>query len=173
MKQFVFFLAIFGLGAATFALFDMFMAKQVQTPTETAVIATTSESILEDTPPEPEIETATEDEVVIAPDGSLLDGPFVLFTARAEQTDASVRQILSPEERLLQFIDFDMEHSLASRVYLASDKEATKYVNLGPAKMGEGVLIYGIPLDADLSSLNYVLIYDEQRGQTEYYARVK
>jgi len=173
MKQFVFFLAIFGLGAATFALFDMFMAQKAEAPAETNPLATTSETVLEEALTEPEVPTLEEDKVMIKSDGTLLDGPFVLFSEDGEQTGASVRQIISPEERLLQFIDFNMEYSLASRVYLASDKEAREYLNLGPAKMQEDFLVYGIPLDADLSAFNYVLIYDEQRGETEYYARVK
>lgn len=175
MKQVSLFIIIFCLGALAFALFDAFLAPKAEAPTQ---IATSTPEVVQEVRSTTTTETNTdapaeEDEVVITDDGTLLDGPFVIFDAQGEQTDASVRQFISPEEQLIQFQNFDLEYSLASRVYFASDKQATDYLNLGPARMADDVLVYGIPLDADLSTFDYILIYDEQRGETEYYARIK
>ncbi len=172
MKKILLFIVIFGLGA----LFYAFVARMIdtpkvaeETPTEEATTTITVTTSLDD-----EEEVALEETpVVITPDGSLLDGPFVVFTSDGKETDATVRLVRSPEERLLQFENWNEPYAAASHVYFASDKKATEKFDLGPAHMNDDYLIYGIPLDADLGAYNYILIYQTQTGQIEYYARIQ
>lgn len=173
MKQFLLFIAIFGSGALAFALLDMFLAKKAEAPVIVEENKTAVESPIAKQKETPIVEEEVQDKVVITPDGTLLDGPFVFFRADGTKTDATVRLVLSPEERLLQFENFDEEYSFASHVYFATDKSGSDYFNLGPAKMHEDYLVYGIPLDANLEEYSYILIYQTQLDETEYYAKIK
>lgn len=173
MKKFLLFIVIFGLGALAFALFDMYRAEKAEAPVvieENTPATQTPQTTQQETEA---AEEEVEDRVVITPDGSLLDGPFVFFAEDGTKTDATVRLILSPEERLLQFENWDEDYSFASHVYFATDKSGSDYFNLGPAKMHEDYLVYGIPLDANLEDYSYVLIYHTQLDETEYYAKIK
>jgi hypothetical protein len=173
MKRLILFMIIFALGAITFGLFDRFIIPSEELSAITPSTSTAQQAVSEAQQERADESPMMRDDVVITADGSLLDGPFVLFDADGQRTNATVRQVISPEERLLQFQNFEQEYPLASRVYFANDKDATEYLNLGPAQMHDEYFVYGIPLDADLSLYSYVLIYDEQRQETVYYARIK
>jgi hypothetical protein len=177
MKNAVLFIVIFGLGALFYALVGSFIPSKTEqgdvlsrepmaTTTDDGTEATSATSTLtEEQEPEPP--------VVITADGSLLDGPFPIVTSEAVETGATVRIIRSPEEVLLQFENWDEDYPPASHVYLSSDLNASEYFNLGPAKMSEEYLIYGIPLDANLDAYRYLLIYQTQLDETLFYARLK
>lgn len=172
MKKIFTFVFIFGLGVASYALIQTFLAPQEKESRE--IIATTTpvatddqqETIIEDIVPE-------EDTITLAPDGTQLDGPFLLQDAQGNEIDGTVQIIRSPEEIVLQFKHFDAIHAADAHVYFASDKEATTYLDLSQAKLDEGVFIYGVPLDAPLDEYAYILIYDTALEKTEYYARVR
>jgi hypothetical protein len=176
MKKAILFIAIFVLGALSYSLLTMLFSgpqKEVATTTPLANVPSTA---IEEAPSEnkpAESEALPEDTTSLAADGSLLDGPFTLKTADGKETEATVQIVRSPEETLLQFEDFDLDHSLASRIYFSKDLDATTYFNLAPAQMNNDVLIYGIPLDVNLSDYAYILIFDAQMEETEYYAKIR
>lgn len=175
MKNALIFIVIFGLGALCYGFvihfFDQTKTEQkADDPTRAPIIniqERETQTVTEQNT------TETEAPVVITNDGSLLDGPFAIFSKNGEDTGATVRIIRSPEETLLQFENWNETYSPASHVYFASDREATDYFNLGPAKMSEDYLIYGIPLDAKLESYSYILIYQTQTDETEFYAKIR
>jgi hypothetical protein len=171
MKNIVLFIVIFGLGGLTFALFNTFFSSKetvrpIQTATTTATENAPEEVVADDALP-------PDDEVVITADGSLLDGPFIVKDANGKQTEATVQIFRSPEETLLQFSNFTDSHSQDADVYLASDLEATSFLSLGFARLNQGVAVYGVPLDADLDTYSYILIYDVRNKITEYSARIR
>ncbi len=173
MKKLLSFIVIFALGALSFFLISTYLSRTEEAHLPVAV-PTSTPSALQDTPA---VQASTTPDIaetiVIAPDGSQLDGPFPVYDADDTETTASVRFVRSPEENLIQFEDFDGSHSFASHVYLADDMRATHYLNLGPAQLQEGVLVYGIPLDASLDEFSYILVYDTQLDEVEYYAKVR
>ncbi len=176
MKKAILFIVIFVLGALSYSLLTMlFTGSNKETATTTPEVNT--ESTTADNTPALEEEAKTEvlpeDTTSLAADGSLLDGPFVFKTIDGKATNATVQIVRSPEETLLQFDDFDLKHSLASRIYFSKDLDATTHFDLASAQMNNEVLIYGIPLDVDLSAYKYILIYDAQMEETEYYAQIK
>lgn len=175
MKQLFTFIVIFGLGAITYALLNTFVFEPKVAPEETPEVSLPE---FEASPAETDIEDldepmVAEDTTTIAPDGSLLDGPFIIFDAEGKRTEATVEIVRSPEERLLQFEDLSFPLSDASRIYFATDRTASTFFDLAPAAMETGVYIYGIPLDADLGAYDYILIYDTQLAETLYYAKIQ
>jgi len=176
MKNLITFILIFGLGALFYALLMHFFvpAQNTDSPNIDQTSTTTAEEKTEVTPViAQQEEKEPETPVVITEDGSLLDGPFVIFNKQGEDTGATVRIIRSPEEMLLQFENWNEAYSPASHVYFSSDMNATEFFNLGPAKMSEDYLIYGIPLDAQLEDYRYVLVYQTQLEETLYYAKIR
>ena len=175
MKKLLSFIVIFGLGALTFFLVNTVLLNKesgdqsAQTATSTATTSVQDTPLLEEETNSEE----DEDEVVITEDGSQLDGPFVLFDRRGDKTGATVSFVRSPEENLIQFENFDGSHSFASHIYLSNDRDATDFLNLGPCRLSEGMLIYGIPLDAQLDNFKYILVFDTQLERVEYYAKVR
>jgi hypothetical protein len=176
MKKALLFIAIFALGAVSYSLLTtLFTGPLKENATTTPQINVPSTTVQEtkDDKGSEETEVLPEDTTSLAADGSLLDGPFTLKTPGGKETGATVQIGRSPEETLLQFDGFDLDHSLASRIYFSKDLDATTHFNLAPAEMDNDVLIYGIPLDVDLSAYKYILIYDAQMEETEYYAQIQ
>ncbi len=175
MKNAIIAIVIFGLGALFYALLSSFFtAPKADVEVTDQTPSSTLPAVIE----EEETSSKAEEEkvespVVVTDDGSQLDGPFPILNEDGEETGATVRIIRSPEEMLLQFEHWDEEYPLASHVYFASDLNASEFLNLGPAEMSDDYLIYGIPLDADLSAYNYVLVYQTQLDETEYYAKIR
>lgn len=174
MKNAITFLIIFGLGAVTYALLMHFFTPNVpvdekgvdRSPTSSLETANENASVLKD-----QEEKEPERPVVITPDGSLLDGPFVIFDADGKDTGATVEIVRSPEETLIQFKDLQQSYNASTNIYFANDLDATDHFNLGAAHKGSD--IYGIPLDADLESYSYILIYDTLLEETLSYAKIK
>lgn len=175
MKKVILFIAIFVLGAISYSLLTQFFASP---KIETTLSQAPATSTVPQTEPSAEIQeeeeaAEVENTTSLAADGSLLDGPFPLLDQDGKETGATVQIVRSPEETLLQFDDFSLDHSLASRIYFSNDLDATEYFNLAPAAMNDEVFVYGVPLDADLSSFKYILIYDVQMEEAEYYAQIQ
>ncbi len=112
MKKLLTFIAIFGLGAITFALLNMYILNPQEVPKEATPVIETP--VTNDTPVTPAKEMEEElppTTTTITPDGSLLDGPFIIFDSKGNKTEATVEIVRSPEETLLQFSEFEGELS--------------------------------------------------------------
>ena len=86
-------------------------------------------------------------------------GPFPITGTSGHPASGDVEVIYSPEETLLRFLDYQGTNGPDLRIYLASDLEASEFIDLGPAKGNQGNLIYGVPLDVDLGEYPYVLTW--------------
>lgn len=173
MKNLFTFIVIFGLGVASYAFLQNFLSQKEKVATDASVATSTpladtdiEEDSLEDT-------MQAEDTITLAPDGTQLDGPFILMDKDGEEAGGTVQIIRSPEEILLQFEDLESEHSPDAHIYFADDRTASEYLDLGPAKINGGDLIYGVPLDASLQNYSYILVFDRLNGTAEYYAKVR
>lgn len=138
--------------------------------TEAPVATTTPETFTEKTPA---IEKLTETKptkapVVIDADGGLHDGPFAVRDTGGKDTQATAEIIRSPEETLLQFKNVSFTHGASAELHLAKDAKGKDYLNLGPAKINSGVLIYGLPLDLDLSIFTHLLFYNPDTNVNEF-----
>jgi Electron transfer DM13 len=177
MKQIVISIVIFICGAVSYSLLNPWLSSLLEpkeeTPTpevieDTKVIGPTTTPTIKDvaaTKPKPE--------PVIDAAGGLHDGPFSLFDKNDTKVEGSVEIIRSPEETLLQFKGITFTHGSESFIYIANDRKATKYLNVGKAQLNQGALIYGLPLDVDLSPYKYILIYNDETKSPEFYATLE
>lgn len=99
------------------------------------------------------------------------DGPYDVTDVKSKAKVGTVKVIRSPEEVLLQFSGMN-DVSAASHIFLAKDAHNATYIDLGSAKFADGVTIYDIPLDTDLSRYGYINIV-EQNSAIRYAAQLK
>lgn len=175
MKQLILFVLIFVFGASAYAFLNPYLLYLLgENKTED-----TAEQKIE--PVVEEVATSTvvvkevkeeKKEVSIDETGGVHDGPFELLTAEGVEAGGTVEIIRSPEETLLQFKNVTAEHSNDTYIYFATAKDGEKYLNLGPAKLTDGVSVYGMPLDADLSSYKYILIFNIETKEAEFFAEL-
>ncbi len=177
MKKILLFIIIFMFGAGSYAYLNPLLLswigkihpeKTVRTivPTSTTQIVVT---------PEPTVSTpvVSEKKVVVDEEGAVHDGPFSLLSTDGTKIAGTVQIIRSPEETLLQFAGVTQKHSLKAHIYFATDKTATKHLDLGVAKLNDGVAIYGMPIDASLRIYKYILIYNQDAKTVEWYAEME
>lgn len=86
-------------------------------------------------------------------------GPFPITGTTGHPASGEVEVIQSPEELLIRYKNYDGTNGPDLYVYLSKDLEAKDFIDLGPAKGNKGNIIYGAPLDADLSEYKYVLTW--------------
>ena len=125
--------------------------------------------------PEPAVPTpaVTEKKVVVDEEGAVHDGPFSLLSTDGTKIAGTVQIIRSPEETLLQFTGVTQRHSSKAHIYFATDKTATKHLDLGLAKLNNGITVYGMPIDARLRIYKYILIYNPDSKTVEWYAEME
>ncbi|MCA9366355.1 DM13 domain-containing protein [Candidatus Kaiserbacteria bacterium] len=95
----------------------------------------------------------------VTADGSLSRGPFPIKGTSGHPVSGTVDVVESPEERVLYFQDYDGTNGPDLHVYLSKDLEATDIIDLGTAKGNKGDIVYGMPLDVDLTEYPYVLTW--------------
>jgi hypothetical protein len=140
--------------------------------TERTVVPTTTVQTVV-TPPKIETEpTVTKTQPTVDEDGAVHDGPFSLYTLDGVKLGGEVQIIRSPEETLLQFTGVTERHSKNAHIFFATDKTATKHLDLGAAKLNDGMAVYGMPIDADLRIYKYILIYNPDSEKVEWYAGI-
>ena len=175
MKKLILFTVIFLFGGATYSILHPLLLSFIEK--DTSSIVETAQKSPEPEPMMTEVtkvapQTVPESKVIVDEQGALHDGPFALFDANGNKVQGTVEVIRAPEETLLQFTNTKLTHSNDAVLYLASDKKATSFFNLGSAQITKGVLLYGMPLDIDLSLYNYLLIFDTATEQPQFYAEL-
>ncbi len=176
MRQIILLIGIFTLGAVSYPFLHSLLSSLVPTSTPVDTIPSTNPSIThtpEIAPVKPAQDTPETQKVVIDEQGGLHDGPFTLRDNTGKVVAGTVEIIRSPEETLLQFKNTNLIHNDDTHVYLATDKLATKYIDLGPAKLNDAVFIYGIPFDGSMSSYAYILLYNTRTNTLEYFAGIQ
>lgn len=93
---------------------------------------------------------------VTAPGAS---GPFEVVATKGHPSSGSVRVIKTESKTIVRYEDFKTINGPDLRLYLASDKKATKFIDLGDIKGTEGNINYTVPDDVDLEEYPYVLTW--------------
>lgn len=101
-----------------------------------------------------------------------IDGPFPIIDTPGHPASGEIEIIRSPEETLVRYANYDGTNGPDLKVYLATDLEATNFINLGEAKGNQGNIIYGVPLDVDLDEYRYVMTWCEAFGVLFDYAEI-
>ncbi len=104
--------------------------------------------------------------------GIQTSGPHIIKSTPGHSATGHVEVISSPEEKLVYYKDYDGTNGPDLKIYLAKDLEATEFVDLGKAKGNQGNLIYGVPLNVDMSEYKYVLTWCEAFGVLFDYAEI-
>lgn len=168
----ILFIVIFLLGVATYAFIDGYLSmKSADVP----VTATSTQPVMEEA--SAVVETAKqserEPEVVITEDGAQLDVENKILAVDGTSSGVTARIIRSPEETLISFNSDNIEYPRGTHIYLAEDMMGNGHFDVAQANVHEGVLIYGLPLDIDLSKLTYLVFYDTLGEETVFYARLR
>ena len=111
-----------------------------------------------------------------APDATprtIVRGPFAIEDTPGHPAEGSIRVIDSPEKgSLVRFEDYSGTNGPDLRIYLATDLEATEFVDLGKAKGNMGNINYDIPADVDIDDYQYVLTWCRAFGVLFDYALI-
>lgn len=81
------------------------------------------------------------------------------FIPSKHEVEGSAVLIEYKSDRILRFENFETVNGPNLHIYLASDKSAEDFVDLGPIKATRGNVNYEIPEDVDLEKYNTVLVY--------------
>jgi len=84
----------------------------------------------------------------------------------------TVRIIETGERTYVRYENFKTLNGPDIYVYLAKDKDAQEYINLGQVKATEGNINYEIPMGTDISQYRYVLTWCKQFGVLFNYAKL-
>lgn len=99
-------------------------------------------------------------------------GPFFITDTASHPASGFVEIITSPEEKLIYFRDYDGTNGPDLYVYLSKDLEAKDYISLGEQRGNKGNIIYGVPLDVDISEYKYVITWCKAFGVLFDYAEI-
>ncbi len=145
--------------------------------TESEVLIATPEetiSVPENTPAEtaeePEIQTSAP--APAATPGPVVRGPFSIDDTPGHPASGQTRIIETKDETLLRFENYDGTNGPDLRVYLATDLEATSFIDLGKAKGNKGNINYTIPDDVDVDDYAYVMTWCRAFGVLFDYAQI-
>jgi hypothetical protein len=73
----------------------------------------------------------------------------------------------------LHLVNFQAEHGIGMRIYLATDKSATRFVDLGDVQGYKGNYEYIIPPGTDLAKYPYVLVWSRGSEKSFLTARMQ
>lgn len=118
-------------------------------PTSTAQPTAEPETTSEATPTEP---ADTEPEVRVYERVALSDTPL-------HPASGYVRLFTEGDQTFLRYEDFETINGPDLFVYLATDEDATEFVNLGRLKATKGNVNYEIPAEVDLSVYSHALVW--------------
>lgn len=85
--------------------------------------------------------------------------PKILTGTPGHPVSGTVRVIDTGEEKFLRYENFSTINGPDIFVYLATDEEASEFVNLGKVKATEGNINYQIPADVDPTEYPYALVW--------------
>lgn len=87
--------------------------------------------------------------------------PVSIVPTAAHPASGTVRVVTDGNDRYLRYENYKTINGPDLRVYLATDIQATNFVDLGVLKATEGNVNYPIPADTDLTKYRYALIWCE------------
>lgn len=80
------------------------------------------------------------------------------------KASGTARLITTPQGAVVRYEIFKTINGPDLFVYLASDVQATEFVDLGPLKATEGNINYTVPASVDVAKYPYVLVWCKQFG---------
>jgi hypothetical protein len=104
---------------------------------------------------------------------TLVRGPFSVVDTPTHPATGVVRVIESPEQQLIRFENYDGTNGPDLRIYLATDLEATEFVDLGEAKGNQGNINYEVPDTVNIDDYQYVLTWCRAFGVLFDYAELE
>lgn len=87
--------------------------------------------------------------------------PVPIVPTTAHPASGTARVITDGNDRYLRYENYKTINGPDLRVYLATDTQATDFVDLGPLKATEGNVNYLIPAHTNLSQYRYALTWCE------------
>ncbi len=87
--------------------------------------------------------------------------PASIIPTAAHPASGTVRVVMDASNQYLRYENYKTINGPDLRVYLATDTQATDFVDLGPLKATEGNVNYPIPAGTDLSKYRYALTWCE------------
>ncbi len=80
------------------------------------------------------------------------------FIAAAHEVEGEAL-LIEGEETIIRFENFESINGPNLHIYLATDIEATDYIDLGEIKATKGNVNYSVPAETDLEKYNHVLVW--------------
>lgn len=105
--------------------------------------------------------------------GPVVRGPFNIEDTPGHPASGQVRVIETAEQTLVRFEDYNGTNGPDLRIYLATDLDATEFVDLGKPRGNMGNINYTIPSDIDLDDYTYVMTWCRAFGVLFDYAELK
>lgn len=163
-------------GIAWWALSPLFTNVEVQDELPTNILPPNPNPTEDEATAEPELESPEDTatfgsepiELPKAPDERL----FPLSGTPGHRATGNVRIVETPEEKIVRFEDYNGTNGPDLRIYLASDLEASEFVDLGPSRANKGNINYSVPLDVNVSDYPYVLTWCRAFGVLFDYAEI-
>ena len=144
-------LAVIIAGAAYYTIGPLFMNVEVQ-----------------DTLPESFTQSLEEGGEVYA-----MDGPFEVVGTAGHPAEGTVSVYEGEGKRFLRFENFKTINGPQLHLYLAKDKEANEFIDLGPIRGTEGSINYELPDGVVLGDYPYVMHWCVPFGVLFNYAEVR
>ena len=121
--------------------------------------------------------TEMEDKVVKMEEKMPATSPSILgqgqLVASAHEVAGKVLLVESGDQKVLRFEDFKSVNGPDLRIYLATDLQASDYVDLGVMRATEGNINYAIPAGTDTTKYKYALVWCRAFSVLFSYAELK
>jgi hypothetical protein len=88
----------------------------------------------------------------------------IIIDTTSHPASGTVSVLMKDEALTLRYENFKTINGPDLRVYLATDLEATDFVDLGELKATEGSVNYSVPAGTDISKYRYALVWCEDFG---------
>ena len=144
-------------------------------PAEEAVANDSSGTSPELPTPETQPESAPAETSGPAPGttpGPVMRGPFTIEDTLGHPASGQVRVIETADSTIVRFEDYNGTNGPDLRIYLATDLNATEFVDLGKPRGNMGNINYVIPDDVDLDDYMYVMTWCRAFGVLFDYAEI-
>jgi hypothetical protein len=140
-------IVIFVAGALWYALSPLFMKTVANDPVPMAAVQSTDRPAV----PADKVTPAVQPESV----------PVAVMPTAAHPASGTARVVQDGANAYLRYENYKTINGPDLRVYLATDIEATDFVDLGELKATEGNVNYPIPAGTDLAKYRYALTWCE------------
>jgi len=96
-----------------------------------------------------------------------------LFMPSAHDVSGKALVVGTDDHKVLRFEDFDTINGPELHIYLATDSDATDFIDLGKIKATKGNVNYDIPPGVDLEKYDHVLVWCKPFGVLFSYAVIQ